>query len=307
MLKTNEDRVVEFFLQCQPGPPKTRPHWGVDRHGSPFILPQIGGITLNIAAGDPASGWAGDHVEPGVSCTADTKEPYKHPNVSLQMYACAGNEAKVISGDAKDSTGYVIGHHGGSEHVIVEFLRSVKEKLSYEDKIMIRARGQGLKLIDYPDIVLFNLDPRLLKKMKIKKAKDGTLRVPVTTKVQGQCRLPPDVHVSLYRIAQEALNNIMKHASASQVTVSLECGGSSAGHGGQGEQRVRLCVSDNGCGFDPSDVPTDRLGLGIIRERAQGIGAALDIQSKHGSGTRITIVWAETLESNPVEINHGAA
>jgi hypothetical protein len=63
----------------------------------------------------------------------------------------------------------------------------VKEKLSYEDKIMIRARGQGLKLIDYPDIVLFNLDPQLLKKMKIKKAKDGTLRVPVTTKVPAAC------------------------------------------------------------------------------------------------------------------------
>lgn len=187
MFKTNEDRVVEFFLQCQPGPPKTRPHWGVDHQGSPFILPQIGGITLNVAAGDSAFGWAGDHVEPSVSCTANTKKPFEHPNVALQMYACAGNEAKVISGDAKDSTGYVIGHHGGSEHVIVEFLRSVKEKLSYEDKIMIRARGQGLKLTDYPDITLFNLDPELLKKMKIEEAGDGKLRVPVTTRVPAAC------------------------------------------------------------------------------------------------------------------------
>jgi len=187
MLKTNEDRVVEFFLQCQPGPPKTRPHWGVDHQGSPFILPAIGGITLNVAAGDPAFGWAGDHVEPSVSCTADTNKPFEHPNVSLQMYACAGNEAKVISGDAKEATGYVIGHHGGSEHVIVEFLRSVKEKLSYEDKILIRARGQGLKLSDYPDITLFNLDPGLLKKMKIEEAGNGTLRVPVTTKVPAAC------------------------------------------------------------------------------------------------------------------------
>jgi len=56
MLKTNEDRVVQFLVQCQPGPPKTRARWGVDHQGTPFILPLIGGITLNVAAGDPAFG-----------------------------------------------------------------------------------------------------------------------------------------------------------------------------------------------------------------------------------------------------------
>jgi len=187
MFKTNEDRVVEFLIQCQPGPPRARSRWGVDHHGAPFLLPSIGGITLNIGAGDPAFGWAGDHVEPGVSCTANTEKPFEHPNVSLQLYACAGNEAKVISGEAKGSTGYVIGHHGGSEHVMVEFPRSVKEKLAYEDKIIIRARGQGLKLVDYPEIILFNLDPGLLEKMRIEEAGNGTLRVPVTTKVPAAC------------------------------------------------------------------------------------------------------------------------
>lgn len=187
MFKTNEDRVVEFLIQCQPGPPRARSRWGVDHHGAPFLLPSIGGITLNIGAGDPAFGWAGDHVEPGVSCTANTEKPFEHPNVSLQLYACAGNEAKVISGEAKGSTGYVIGHHGGSEHVMVEFPRSVKEKLAYEDKIIIRARGQGLKLVDYPEIILFNLDPGLLEKMRIEEAGNGVLRVPVTTKVPAAC------------------------------------------------------------------------------------------------------------------------
>ncbi|MGD9148240.1 MAG: DUF4438 domain-containing protein [Anaerolineae bacterium] len=181
MLKTNEDRVVEFLLQCQPGPPKTRGTWGVDHQGAPFLLPSIGGITVNIQVGDPAFGWAGDHVEPGVSCTADTKKPFEHPNVSLQVFSCAGNQAKVISGEAKGATGYVIGHHGGSEHVIVDFPREAKEALSYDDKIIIRARGQGLKLLDYPAITLFNLDPELLKKLAIKETGGGGLRVPVTT------------------------------------------------------------------------------------------------------------------------------
>ncbi len=187
MLKTNEENIVEFLLQCQPGPPKTKGNWGVDHHGKPFILPSIGGITLNIQVGDSAFGWAGDHVEPGVSCTSDTKKPLEHPNISLQVYSCVGNKAKVISGEAKDAVGYVIGHHGGSEHVIVDFPREVKQELTYDDKIIIFARGQGLKLIDYPDVMLFNLDPALLGKMKIKKSGKVKLKVPVTTMVPAAC------------------------------------------------------------------------------------------------------------------------
>jgi hypothetical protein len=187
MIKTNEDRVVEFILQCQPGPPKAREGWRVDRHGKPFILPSIGGITLNVQVGDSAFGWAGDHVEPGVSCTGDTHKPFEHPNNSLQIYACVGNKATVVSGEAKGSQGWVIGHHGGSEHVIVDFPREVKEKLTYDDKIIISARGQGLALTDYPDIALFNLDPGLLKKTRIKAAGKKKLQVPVTTVVPAAC------------------------------------------------------------------------------------------------------------------------
>jgi len=187
MLKTNEETIVEFLLQCQPGPPRTKGLWRVDHDGTPFILPSIGGITLNVQVGDPAFGWAGDHVEPGVSCTADTKKPFEHPNISLQVFSCAGNKAKVISGDAKGAIGYVIGHHGGSEHVIVDFPREVKEVLNYDDKIIIFARGQGLKLIDYQDIMLYNLDPMLLKKMKTKKSGKTKLEVPITTIVPAVC------------------------------------------------------------------------------------------------------------------------
>lgn len=181
MLKTNEDRIVEFLLQCQAGPPKTRGTWGVDHQGTPFILPGIGGITLNIQVGDSAFGWAGDHVEPGVSCTADTNKPFEHPNVSLQVFACVGNKATIISGKAEGATGYVLGHHGGSEHVMVDFTRAVKKDLTYDDKIIIDAKGQGLKLVDYADIVLFNLDPMLLHKMKIEPVGETGLKVPVTT------------------------------------------------------------------------------------------------------------------------------
>ncbi|MWV53582.1 DUF4438 domain-containing protein [Chlorobium phaeovibrioides] len=187
MIRTNEEKLVEFLLQCQPGQPRTRGNWEVDHQGTPFILPSIGGITLNIQAGDSAFGWEGDHIEPGVSCTADTLKPFEHPNVGLQVYSCAGNRATVMTGEAKGAEGTVLGHHGGSEHVIVDFSRDVKEKLLYNDTIIIRGRGQGLKLVDYPDIVPFNLDPRLLHAMKIREAEGGVLEVPVTTIVPPVC------------------------------------------------------------------------------------------------------------------------
>ena len=187
MLKTNEKNLVEFLLQCQPGPPKARSSWSIDHRGEPFLLPSIGGITLNVQVGDSAFGLAGDHVEPGVSCTADTHKPFDHPNNSLQIYSCVGNTATVISGEAKGKKGVVLGHHGGSEHIMVDFPREVKEKLTYNDTIMVHAKGQGLKLLDYHHIVLFNLAPELLRKMKIRQVDNGRLEVPVTTVVPAAC------------------------------------------------------------------------------------------------------------------------
>jgi hypothetical protein len=187
MLKTNEDRLVEIMMQCKPGPPRIRPGWKVDYSGNPFILPGIGGITMNVKVGDPAFGLAGDHIEPGASCTANAEKPFEFPNNSFQLLSCIGNEALIVSGDAKGEKGVVTGHHGGSEHVMIDFPDQALEKLTYDDKIMVRTRGQGLKLLDYPDIKLFNLDPGLLGKMRIQALENGRISVPVTTIVPAQC------------------------------------------------------------------------------------------------------------------------
>ena len=119
----------------------------------------------------------------------------------------------------------------------------------------------------------------------------GRTGVPVTVTVEGQRVLPSEVHVSLYRIAQEALNNVVKHAEARQVAVSLRCTPFCFRENEQRRDCVELQVSDDGRGFDPSSVPHDRLGLGIIHERAQAIGATLKIASRPGHGTQITISW----------------
>ena len=102
----------------------------------------------------------------------------------------------------------------------------------------------------------------------------------------GGRKLPADVQVGLYRIAQEALNNVVKHAGASEAVVTLRMG-----------DVVRLTVADNGKGFDPSAVTADHLGLKIMRERAETIGAKLSVYSEPGEGTQISAVWEEKVES----------
>ena len=119
----------------------------------------------------------------------------------------------------------------------------------------------------------------------------GRSGVPVTVTVEGECDLPSDVHVALYRINQEALNNVVKHARASEVEVSLRCTPSRDAADGEKRDVVELQVSDDGCGFDPSSIPADRLGLGIIHERAEAIGATLEIESETDCGTVIRVVW----------------
>jgi nitrate/nitrite-specific signal transduction histidine kinase len=119
----------------------------------------------------------------------------------------------------------------------------------------------------------------------------GRSGLPVTVQVEGEPNLPPEVHVALYRIAQEALNNVVKHANATEVSVVLQCG-RPTGDGEAGyDETAKLEVKDNGCGFDPSGIPADRLGLGIIRERAESIGATLEIRTKPGSGTIVQVLW----------------
>jgi signal transduction histidine kinase len=123
----------------------------------------------------------------------------------------------------------------------------------------------------------------------------GREGVPVTLEVEGLCELPADLHVALYRIAQEALNNVVKHAKASQVAVSLCCTPrvpSPSSREGEGAGvKVELCIRDDGRGFDLDDVPPEHMGLGIMRERAEAAGAQLGIVSQTGRGTQVTVVW----------------
>ncbi len=110
----------------------------------------------------------------------------------------------------------------------------------------------------------------------------GRTRIPLELDITGTRPLPAEVKVALYRIAQEALNNAAKHAAAGRVWLKLACQ----------PHRVRLVIRDDGRGFDPRHVPAESLGLGIMRERAEAIGARLSIESQPGQGTRVIVEWS---------------
>jgi ligand-binding sensor domain-containing protein/signal transduction histidine kinase len=127
---------------------------------------------------------------------------------------------------------------------------------------------------------------------QLAEATTGRARVPVDVQVEGACAsLPLDVKVALYRIAQEALNNVAKHSDAGRATVRLCCI-PPRGEGEEGEGVVELHVADDGRGFDAAAVPPDHLGVGIMSERAEAIGAQLIIESEPGRGTEVSVVWS---------------
>jgi signal transduction histidine kinase len=104
--------------------------------------------------------------------------------------------------------------------------------------------------------------------------------------------LPSDVHVAFYRVAQEALNNVVKHAEASQVIVSLRASPPLVGDStGQWQGQVILHVRDDGQGFEPDSVARGRLGLTFMRERARSVGAVLTVDTQEGRGTQVSLVW----------------
>lgn len=107
-------------------------------------------------------------------------------------------------------------------------------------------------------------------------------RVTVSVNVTGEfVKLPPDVHVGLYRLAQEAVNNAAKHSKATKINIALS---------GRQQDGVVIEVSDDGRGFDLKKY-TPGLGLNIMCERGTAIGAFVDLRSEIDKGTRIVITW----------------
>jgi hypothetical protein len=157
-LVTNKDRILRMPVEVKPSHPQHRRSVRASHDGGVYALPSVGGITYNLRIGDPALGWAGDHIEPCVS----TKNPDDGKNSGANFLSCVGNIAKVKIGDDVRK-GFVTGTHGGIEHVMIDFPQDVLEELTYDDTIRIETVGQGLAIEGVQDLKVMNLDPRMLE------------------------------------------------------------------------------------------------------------------------------------------------
>lgn len=181
-----------------------------------------------------------------------------------------------------------------SASLISEALPSLYEKDPGEGKgLLMELRQLSRGALAEMRTLLLELRPSALVESKLNdllrqlaEAAEGRTGFKVNLKVQLIHPLPDDVHISLYRIAQEALNNVVKHAQADKVDLQLL-----SEIDEDENQNVTLTISDNGKGFDPATVRKDHFGLGIIHERVKLIGAHLTLETKKGYGTLIRVEW----------------
>jgi hypothetical protein len=179
-VRTNVDKLVSVSVMGQiashgfPGLPAEP--YRLDANGKPFLLPTYGGIVYNVSIGDSAYGWLADTIHPGVSISLKDDMG----NRGLNLFACVGNVAIVMSGDAKGTKGVVTGKSGRfSEQVIIHFDKEARKKMAIGDKINIKSVGVGMELSDHPDIKLKSCSPDILENLEVTTGSDGKLNVPV--------------------------------------------------------------------------------------------------------------------------------
>lgn len=154
-LRWNTGDLVEMAVTGQISQPAIRQ--GAYLHGPDgraTTLPGMYGIAYNARVGDHAFGWAANHVEPGASIA----HPDEKSDYALHYLTCIGNEAEVVSGLARGARGVVTGEHA---RLLVDFPPEALENLMVGDTIQIRARGRGIRLVDYPAIEFKKTSPAL--------------------------------------------------------------------------------------------------------------------------------------------------
>lgn len=180
-LKTNKDSLivtaVEGVVQ-----PTYAPEYSVTYDGRPWLDLGMASINYRVSIGDSVYGWAqGDHVEPDVTIQGrDRSNPFE---CAVALLACIGNEAEVISGEARGAKGYYIGRHAGSDDK-VWFPREAVDKLALEDRVRVRAKGLGLKIEGFEDVKVSKLSPELFEKLGLS-IEGGEIVVPVVMEVPG--------------------------------------------------------------------------------------------------------------------------
>lgn len=172
-LRTNEHDLIAMAVAGSVSQPNLRyPGYIPDNDGLSVILPGMSGVVYNIRVGAPAFGWAGDHVEPGVSIAHSDEGA----DFALHYLTCIGNEATVTNGLAKGAKGIVTGEHA---RILIDFSEDTLALLNVGDTIQIKALGRGLQLLNYPHIELKKMSPRLLESIQPEAINERRIRVRV--------------------------------------------------------------------------------------------------------------------------------
>ncbi|MDI6846467.1 MAG: DUF4438 domain-containing protein, partial [Candidatus Saccharicenans sp.] len=180
-IRTNKDELLTIAVEGVVQPSSAL-NYSPGFDGKPRLGIGMASINYSVSYGDTTYGWAeADHVEPDVTIQGrDRQNPME---TALAILACIGNEAIVVSGEARGGRGIYIGRHAGSDDK-VWFPAEVKEKLAINDRVMVKARGAGLKILDFEDIRVNKIAPEVLEKMGIV-VEGNQLVVPVAAEVPG--------------------------------------------------------------------------------------------------------------------------
>jgi hypothetical protein len=169
MLATNQERLVRIRLKAQIQPAGVRQVAAPD--GMLRSLPGHGGVVPGIGLGSPAGGWAGDHVEPGISLGHPDPAAYH----AIRLFSCVGNPVTMLDGPAAGARGMVFGKHGP---VLAVFAPADTAKMAPGEWAAIEAQGVGLACAAVPDLICHSCSPQLLDKLAAE-ADEGRLKIDV--------------------------------------------------------------------------------------------------------------------------------
>jgi signal transduction histidine kinase len=208
-----------------------------------------------------------------------------HEQFTEQVIAAQESERRRLAGDIHDgisqrlvSLGYHLDAAAGTLH----------SDPAYAAQQLALARELADITVDEARIAVGGLRPPVLDDLGLAGGLASLCRTVPDLQCEldlGEDRLPEHVEIALYRIAQEALQNVQKHARAATVHVRFATRAA----------RARLDITDDGCGFDlagPGELPVgERTGYGMrsMAERAELVGGTFTVRSQRGSGTRISV------------------
>jgi len=213
-----------------------------------------------------------------------------------QLHDLTARMAKIMEEERKGLARELHDRVGQNLTALNINLNIIKEQLPAESTGHLEARLEdAMNLVEETAVgirdVMGNLRPEVLDDYGLLAAlrwygerfsRQTGLEVKVTAE-QPNTRFAPDTEITLFRIAQEAMVNVVKHARAERISIHLESNGAT----------IRMTISDNGAGFDPAaaERPDDGCGWGLIsmRERAHSIGGHLRIESSPGNSTKVVV------------------